>query len=61
MPYTAMYRKFRPRTFSEIQGQDHIVTALRNQIRSDRIGHAYLFAAQEEQERQQRLKFLQKL
>ena len=43
MPYTAMYRKFRPRTFSEIQGQDHIVTALRNQIRSDRIGHAYLF------------------
>lgn len=43
MSYMAMYRKFRPQRFSEIQGQDHVVTALRNQIRSNRIGHAYLF------------------
>ena len=43
MSYTAMYRKFRPRTFSEVKGQEHIVTTLQNQILSDRIQHAYLF------------------
>lgn len=42
MSYTALYRKFRPATFDEVKGQDHIVTTLKNQIRSDRIGHAYL-------------------
>lgn len=43
MSYTALYRKFRPGEFDEVKGQDHIVTALRNQVRADRIGHAYLF------------------
>ena len=43
MAYTALYRKFRPDTFSEVKGQDDIVRTLRNQILSDRIGHAYLF------------------
>lgn len=43
MSYTALYRKFRPDTFEEVKGQDHIVTTLRNQIKADRIGHAYLF------------------
>ncbi|MBO4899028.1 MAG: DNA polymerase III subunit gamma/tau [Lachnospiraceae bacterium] len=43
MSYTALYRKFRPVSFDDVKGQDHIVTTLRNQIRSDRIGHAYLF------------------
>ena len=43
MSYVALYRKFRPSTFEEVKGQDHIVTTLRNQIRSDRIGHAYCF------------------
>ncbi|MBP5600463.1 MAG: DNA polymerase III subunit gamma/tau, partial [Lachnospiraceae bacterium] len=43
MSYTAMYRKFRPSRFEDVKGQDHIVTTLRNQIKSDRIGHAYLF------------------
>jgi len=43
MSYTAMYRKFRPASFNDVKGQDHIVTTLRNQIKSDRIGHAYLF------------------
>ena len=38
-----MYRKFRPTVFSEVKGQDAIVTTLKNQIKSDRIGHAYLF------------------
>ncbi|MCD7738422.1 MAG: DNA polymerase III subunit gamma/tau, partial [Lachnospiraceae bacterium] len=43
MAYTALYRKFRPATFEEVRGQEHIVTTLQNQIRADRIGHAYLF------------------
>ena len=43
MSYTALYRKFRPDTFSSVKGQQHIVTALKNQINSERIGHAYLF------------------
>ena len=43
MSYTALYRKFRPAEFDEVKGQEHIVTTLRNQIKTDRIGHAYLF------------------
>ncbi len=43
MSYTALYRKFRPTTFEEVKGQDHIVTTLKNQIKAERIGHAYLF------------------
>ncbi len=43
MSYTALYRKFRPREFWDVKGQDHIVTTLKNQIKADRIGHAYLF------------------
>ncbi|MCD7868848.1 MAG: DNA polymerase III subunit gamma/tau [Clostridiales bacterium] len=43
MSYTALYRKFRPDNFADVKGQDHIVTTLTNQIRANRIGHAYLF------------------
>ena len=43
MSYTALYRKWRPAAFDEVKGQDHIVTTLKNQIKNDRIGHAYLF------------------
>ena len=43
MSYTALYRKFRPNTFEDVKGQDHIVTTLKNQIQADRIGHAFLF------------------
>ena len=43
MSYTALYRKFRPDEFSDVKGQDHIVTTLKNQITAGRIGHAYLF------------------
>ena len=43
MSYTALYRKFRPDNFSDVKGQEHIVTTLTNQIKADRIGHAYLF------------------
>lgn len=43
MSYTALYRKWRPQTFADVKGQDHIVKTLQNQILSQRIGHAYLF------------------
>lgn len=43
MSYTALYRKFRPGDFEDVKGQDHIVTTLKNQMRTGRIGHAYLF------------------
>ncbi len=43
MSYLALYRKFRPLTFQEVIGQDHICKTLQNQIKNNRIGHAYLF------------------
>ena len=43
MSYLALYRAFRPKTFDEIIGQEHIVRTLVNQIKSNKIGHAYLF------------------
>ncbi len=43
LEYTALYRKFRPITFSEMVGQEHITKTLKNQIIANRIGHAYLF------------------
>lgn len=43
MSYTALYRKFRPDCFEDVKGQEHIVTTLKNQIKSERVGHAYLF------------------
>ncbi len=43
MAYTALYRKFRPLTFSEFVGQEHITKTLKNQIIAQRVGHAYLF------------------
>ncbi len=43
MSYTALYRKFRPVCFEDVKGQEHIVTTLQNQIKAERVGHAYLF------------------
>lgn len=43
MSYTALYRKWRPTNFSDVKGQEAIVTTLKNQITTGRIGHAYLF------------------
>jgi len=43
MSYTALYRKFRPDRFDDVKGQEHIVTTLKNQLKAERIGHAYLF------------------
>lgn len=43
MSYLALYRAFRPKTFDQIVGQEHIVRTLVNQIKNDKTGHAYLF------------------
>ncbi len=44
MAAQALYRKWRPRTFDEVVGQEHVVRTLRNALTSGRIRHAYLFA-----------------
>ena len=44
MAYTALYRKFRPISFNEMVGQEHITKTLKNQIVANRVGHAYLFS-----------------
>jgi DNA polymerase III subunit gamma/tau len=43
-PYQSLYRRFRPSTFAEVRGQDHVVLALRNAVRDRRVAHAYLFS-----------------
>ncbi len=43
MAHLALYRKYRPKTFDEVIGQDHITNTLINQIKNDQVGHAYLF------------------
>lgn len=43
MAYQALYRKWRPKTFDDVKGQEAVVRTLKNQIKSGRIGHAYLF------------------
>lgn len=40
----ALYRKWRPRKWEQVVAQDHVVATLRNAIKSDRVGHAYLFS-----------------
>lgn len=42
--YQALYRRFRPKTFDEVLGQEHITTTLKNQITNNSIGHAYIFS-----------------
>jgi DNA polymerase-3 subunit gamma/tau len=42
--YQSLYRRFRPQTWSAVRGQDHVTTALRNAVRDERVGHAYLFS-----------------
>ena len=43
LTYTALYREWRPKTFNDVVGQEHITTTLKNQILNNRIAHAYLF------------------
>lgn len=41
--YQALYRKWRPRTFDEVVGQEHITETLKRQVATGRLSHAYLF------------------
>ena len=43
MEYQALYRRFRPQTFSDMVGQQAVVRTLRNQVQTGRVAHAYLF------------------
>ena len=44
MAYMALYRKFRPKIFDDVVGQEHITRTLKNQIKGNRVAHAYLFS-----------------
>ena len=44
MVYQSLYRRYRPRRFAELVGQDHVVKALHNAVQAGRVGHAYLFS-----------------
>ncbi len=44
MQHQSLYRRFRPQRFAEVVGQPHLVRALRNAVREDRVGHAYLLS-----------------
>lgn len=44
MAYQSLYRRYRSKTFQELVGQEHIVTALKNAVTENRVGHAYLFS-----------------
>ena len=44
MAHQSLYRRYRPARFDQVRGQDHLVTALRNAVREDRLGHAYLLS-----------------
>lgn len=43
MEHKALYREYRPKTFDEVVGQKHVIDALRNSVKNNRIAHAYLF------------------
>ena len=44
MAYQSLYRRYRPRRFGDVKDQEEVVRALRNAVRDDRVGHAYLFS-----------------
>ncbi|NNE74082.1 MAG: DNA polymerase III subunit gamma/tau, partial [Acidimicrobiales bacterium] len=44
MEYQALYRRYRPATFAQVRGQEHVVKALQNAVREGRVGHAYLLS-----------------
>ena len=44
MAYKALYRTYRPSTFEEVAGQEHIVKTLKNALATRKLAHAYLFA-----------------
>ncbi|TNK91743.1 hypothetical protein C4M96_03575 [Mycoplasmopsis pullorum] len=44
MSYKALYRKYRPTTFKEVKGQDHVIRTLENVLKTKKISHAYIFS-----------------
>jgi DNA polymerase-3 subunit gamma/tau len=44
MAWQSLYRRYRPRNFAEVRGQDHVTRTLRNEVRDGRVAHAYLFS-----------------
>ena len=44
MAHQSLYRRYRPKRFAELRGQDHVSRALRNALTSETVGHAYLFS-----------------
>ena len=60
MNYQALYRMFRPQSFSDVVGQEHVTQTLKNAISKGKQSHAYILVAQEVQEKQVLLKCLQK-
>ena len=44
MAFQSLYRRYRPRRFGEVRGQDHVVRGLRNSVASGTVSHAYLFS-----------------
>ncbi len=44
MEHQSLYRRFRPGTFADVRGQDHVIKALQNAVREERVGHAYLLS-----------------
>ena len=43
MDYQVLYRKYRPKNFNEVIGQNHITTILKNSIVKDKLAHTYIF------------------
>ena len=41
--YQVLYRKYRPKVFADVYGQEHVTSTLKNEIKENRIAHAYLF------------------
>src|SRR5687768_4672364 len=44
MEHQSLYRRYRPGRFDEVRGQRHVIKALQNAVREDRVGHAYLLS-----------------
>ena len=44
MAFQSLYRRYRPRRFEEVRGQEHVMLALRNAVRDGTVSHAYLFS-----------------
>lgn len=60
MSYQTLYRKYRPNSFQLVYGQDSIVKTLKNIIKMNKLGHAYLFTGQEALAKQRVRNYLQR-